>query len=64
MSLCKTAMPLLSLNAEEEGKPLWLFYFNSSLYNRAFHVGGINLPASLSNHKKYRIESKKERVTA
>lgn len=49
MSLCKTAMPLLSLNAQE-GEPMFLF--NSSLFNHACHVGGINLLALLLNHKK------------
>lgn len=48
----KTAMPLLFLNSEEEGEPMWLFYFNSSLYNHAFHVGGINLLDPLLNRKK------------
>lgn len=58
MSLCKTAMLLLSLNAEEEGEPMWPFYFNSSLYNHAFYVAGINLLAPLLNHKK--TKNKKE----
>lgn len=50
MSLCKTAMPLLSVHAEEE-EPVQLFHFNSSLNNNAFHVGRINLLAPLLNHK-------------
>lgn len=53
VSLCKTALPLLSLHAEkEEREPMWLYYSNRSFNNNAFCVGRIDLLAPLLNKKK------------